>query len=108
MSDTLKRALEGLAAIGALAPGWAADGKPRLEDRRPEVEPLRPRLEASRKAGSHRETGFGTHCPGPAYCGGCYLVGVIDGRERFIHPPKVSQEWTAWLQKWEPKGARVQ
>ena len=42
-------------------------------------------------------------CPGPDKCGGCYSVGVIDGRERFIHPPKVSPEWNAWLTKWQPK-----
>ena len=22
------------------------------------------------------------------FCAGCYSIGVIDGRERFIHPPK--------------------
>ena len=32
-------------------------------------------------------TGYGL-CPGQEKCGGCYSVGVIDGRERFIHPPK--------------------
>ena len=47
-------------------------------------------------------TGYGL-CPGPDKCGGCYSVGVIDGRERFIHPPKVSPDWRAWLTKWQPK-----
>lgn len=37
---------------------------------------------------------------------GCYSVGVIDGRERFIHPPKASEDWLEWLRKWEPKGER--
>ncbi len=31
--------------------------------------------------------------PGPEKCAGCYSVGIMDGRERFVHPPKVSQEW---------------
>lgn len=43
-------------------------------------------------------------CPGPEVCAGCYSVGVIDGRERFIHPPKASPEWKAWLERWQPKG----
>jgi len=47
MSNTLKRALEGLAAIGALSPGPAADGKPRLA-----VDPAQParRQEYHRRA----------------------------------------------------------
>ena len=38
-------------------------------------------------------------CPGPERCGGCYEVspGV------HLHPPKVSEEWKAWLTKWQPK-----
>lgn len=43
-------------------------------------------------------------CPGPERCAGCYSLGVIDGRERFIHPPKPSREWEAWLRKWQPRG----
>ena len=31
--------------------------------------------------------------PGPEKCAGCYSVGIMGGRERFVHPPKVSQEW---------------
>jgi hypothetical protein len=46
-------------------------------------------------------------CPGPEQCAGCYSVGVIDGRERFIHPPKASADWEAWLKRWGPKG-RIQ
>ena len=38
-------------------------------------------------------------CPGPQQCGGCYPV---SGGRR-IHPPRVSEEWTAWLKKWKPK-----
>lgn len=34
-------------------------------------------------------------CPGPEKCGGCYSVGVVDGKERFLHPPKAA---TSWLQ----------
>lgn len=49
----------------------------------------------------------GSLCPGPDVCGGCYSVGVLDGRERFIHPPKASPEWGAWLKLWQPKG-RIQ
>jgi hypothetical protein len=41
---------------------------------------------------------------GAPHCGGCYSVGEINGRERFIHPPKASAEWEAWLRKWPPKG----
>jgi hypothetical protein len=33
-----------------------------------------------------------TACPGPEYCAGCYSVGVVDGRERFVHPPK-GRQW---------------
>lgn len=43
-------------------------------------------------------------CPGPELCAGCYSIGAIDGRERFIHPPKASPEWKAWLERWQPKG----
>ena len=43
-------------------------------------------------------TGFG-QCPGPQKCGGCYSI----PGGRFIHPPKVSEEWKAWLTKWQPK-----
>ena len=39
-------------------------------------------------------TGKGTCCPGPDFCAGCYCIGVIDGRERFLHPPRGKQ----WLQ----------
>ena len=36
-------------------------------------------------------------CPGPEKCKGCYSVGVIDGRERYIHPPKGKPiEWEKW------------
>jgi hypothetical protein len=40
-------------------------------------------------------------CPGPHKCAGCYSIGVIDGSERHIHPPKVSQDW---LRQWQPQG----
>ena len=43
-------------------------------------------------------------CPGPDKCVGCYSVGVLDGRERLIHPPGASADWKAWLKRWEPKG----
>ncbi|HZT71726.1 MAG TPA: hypothetical protein VFC10_18495 [Terriglobia bacterium] len=43
-------------------------------------------------------------CPGPELCAGCYSVGIIDGRERFIHPPRASEEWLAWLARWQPRG----
>jgi len=49
-------------------------------------------------------TGFGK-CPGPERCGGCYEVspGV------HLHPPKVSEDWKAWLAKWQPKeGSAIQ
>lgn len=39
-----------------------------------------------------KRTRFGL-CPGPDKCGGCYSVGVIDGRERFLHPPKPAMRW---------------
>jgi len=37
-------------------------------------------------------------------CAGCYSLGVYGGQERFIHPPKLSQDWLDWLEKWQPKG----
>ena len=45
-----------------------------------------------------KTTGLGL-CPGPERCGGCYEVnpGI------HLHPPKVSEEWKAWLTKWQPK-----
>lgn len=52
-------------------------------------------------------------CGSPT-CAGCYSVGKIDGRERFIHPPKPSPEWLVWRAKWDlakwqpPKGSRSQ
>jgi len=41
---------------------------------------------------------------GSPNCGGCYEVapGVR------IHPPKISPEWQARFEKWQPKGKRVQ
>ena len=45
---------------------------------------------------------------GSPKCAGCYSVGVIDGRERFIHPPKASEGWGEWFRKWDPKGERPQ
>jgi hypothetical protein len=41
------------------------------------------------------KTGYGL-CPGPSLCAGCYSVGVVDGRERYIHPP-IGRQWK-WLQ----------
>ena len=38
-------------------------------------------------------TGHGL-CPGPEYCSGCYSVGMVDGRERWIHPPRAKEiDW---------------
>ena len=51
-----------------------------------------------------KTTGLG-QCPGPEKCGGCYEVrlGV------HLHPPKISEEWKAWIAKWEPKkGSPIQ
>jgi hypothetical protein len=51
---------------------------------------------------------------GSANCAGCYSVGEIDGRERFVHPPRPSPEWLVWRAKWDiakwrpPKGSRTQ
>lgn len=47
-------------------------------------------------------------CPGPDRCQGCYSVGVVDGRERFLHPPRASQERRTWLERWQPGHRRVQ
>lgn len=45
-------------------------------------------------AKSHHATA--ARCGSP-HCAGCYSVGVIDGRERFLHPPKGKPiDWTAW------------
>lgn len=53
-------------------------------------------------------TGHGL-CPGPEKCGGCYSIGVIDGKERFLHPPKISPKWKTWFKEWEPKeGSPIQ
>lgn len=52
-------------------------------------------------------SGLGPNCPGHDKCAGCYSVGVLDGRERFIHPPVASAEWEVWLKRWEPRG-RIQ
>lgn len=46
----------------------------------------------------------GGHCPGPDRCAGCYSVGILDGLERFIHPPRASAEWEEWLSRWQPSG----
>lgn len=37
-------------------------------------------------------------------CGGCYSVGMTDGGERFLHPPRVSEDWKGSLARWAPKG----
>jgi len=42
-------------------------------------------------------------CGDPA-CNGCYDLG--DGRK--IHPPRTSQEYLEWLEKWEPTGGKKQ
>jgi hypothetical protein len=39
---------------------------------------------------------------GSPHCGGCYSVGVIDGKERFLHPPKISEDYKKWLERWDP------
>ena len=40
--------------------------------------------------------GYGL-CPGSEKCTGGYSVGLIDGRERLLHPPKGrSVDWAAW------------
>ena len=44
-------------------------------------------------------TGY-SQCPGPEKCAGCY---PIHGG-RYLHPPKPSQSWRAWLRKWQPEG----
>jgi hypothetical protein len=43
-------------------------------------------------------TGYGL-CPGQQNCAGCY---AIPGG-RFIHPPKISEEWQARLTRRQPK-----
>ena len=39
-------------------------------------------------------------CPGPTRWGGCYEVapGIR------MHPPKASEDWNAWFEKWQPDG----
>jgi hypothetical protein len=52
--------------------------------------------EKNADAGGAREAGVAT-CGSPA-CGGCYEV----SKGVHLHPPKVSEEWKAWLTKWQP------
>lgn len=59
------------------------------------------------RPGNRPEPAESTGCPGLERCAGCYSVGSIDGRERFIHPPQASPDWQAWLRCWLPKG-RIQ
>lgn len=47
------------------------------------------------------DTGKGSDCPGHKKCAGCYVVAVIDGFERWLHPPRVSQFWEKYQQKVE-------
>jgi hypothetical protein len=42
---------------------------------------------------------------GSQRCAGCYVVDLATGAK--IHPPKCSEEYRAWLERWESKG-RVQ
>jgi hypothetical protein len=42
---------------------------------------------------------------GSPRCAGCYVVDLATGAK--IHPPKCSEEYRAWLERWESKG-RVQ
>lgn len=36
-------------------------------------------------------------CPGSEKCTGCYSIGAVDGRERFLHPPRGKAiDWTTW------------
>jgi hypothetical protein len=72
--------------------GEAANGKPALVEQSDEIDEL------------YEKSPFQPTCPGTERCAGCYSVGLLDGRERFIHPPRASAEWEAWLRKWEPKG----
>lgn len=37
---------------------------------------------------------------GSPHCAGCYGVG--GGRK--VHPPKSSEKWLVWLERWKPKG----
>ena len=55
-----------------------------LRERKPEILAV---LQSKRPA-----TGYGL-CPGPEKCAGCYSVGVVDGKERFLHPPKAAMRW---------------
>ena len=47
---------------------------------------------------SSKTTGLGQY-PGPEKCGGCYEVRP----SVHLHPPKISEEWKAWLTKCQPK-----
>ncbi|HWP84015.1 MAG TPA: hypothetical protein VNN17_02405 [Terriglobia bacterium] len=52
------------------------------------VESLRQhKAELLRLLAGEAKTGYGL-CPEPDHCAGCYSIGVVDGRERFLHPPK--------------------
>ena len=73
-NKTVEKALAALRAISKPEPSHAS-----------EAAPPHP-LEASAPCGS-------------LHCAGCYEVEP----GRFIHPPKPSEEWLAWLANWQPR-----
>ena len=64
----------------------------RIREAKPEI------LEALRSRFLHT-AGSGAIC-GSTECAGCYNV----GDDRKIHPPKCSENYRKWLERWQPKG----
>ena len=75
---------------------------PRTPDAPRLVEELRAHREEVIAALRGLDRGERASCGSPN-CAGCYDVG--EGRK--IHPPKCSEDYRAWLERWEAKG-RVQ
>jgi len=101
---TAREAIETLKTAGGSIRLDGESLKVKLPPQYPEAEPLLAELRARKleviaalRSGSMAACGSGA-------CAGCYSIGAVDGRERFIHPPKASAEWEEWLRKWQPKG----
>jgi hypothetical protein len=56
-------------------------------------------LRANKPIAEAQESSVSAACGSP-HCAGCYEVapGVL------IHPPKCSEDYLAWLERWEAKG----
>ena len=84
-----------------LPPGESKRLVPLLAEHKASLIAALKRRQASKGAAPQLE---GLAACGDPGCNGCYDVG--DGRK--VHPPRTSQDYREWLQKWQPTGDKKQ